>query len=56
MGTGFKMWKAGFNRSGLCIKNIKVCQDLTGEEPITVYEMFAHADEYQIGERHSQDK
>ena len=50
------MWKAGFNRSGLCTKNIKVCQELTGEEPITVYEMFAHADEYQNGERHSQDK
>ena len=31
-------------------------QELTGQEPITVYEMFAHADDFQIGERHSQDK
>ena len=40
----------------LCIKSTTVCQELTDEEPITVYEMFAHADEYQNGERHSQDK
>ena len=31
-------------------------QELTGSEPITVYEMFAHNEEYQVGERHSQDK
>ena len=29
---------------------------LTGDEPITVLEMFEHADDYQIGARHSQDK
>lgn len=29
---------------------------LTGEELITVPYMFAHADEFQVGERHSQDK
>ena len=31
-------------------------QELTGEEPITVFEMFSHSDEYQVGERHSEDK
>ena len=29
---------------------------LTGDDPITVFEMFSHSDEYQIGERHSKDK
>lgn len=29
---------------------------LTGEDPITVQYMFEHADDYQVGERHSQDK
>lgn len=29
---------------------------LTGDDPISVYEMFSHSDEYQIGERHSKDK
>lgn len=28
---------------------------LTGDDPITVAEMFAHSDDYQIGERHSKD-
>lgn len=31
-------------------------QELTGEEPITVFEMFSHADDFQVGERHSQDR
>lgn len=31
-------------------------QELTGDEPITVYEMFLHNEEYQVGERHSEDK
>lgn len=30
-------------------------QELTGQEPITVYEMFANNEEYQVGERHSED-
>ncbi len=29
---------------------------LTGDDPITVEYMFAHSDEFQIGERHSKDK
>ena len=29
---------------------------LTGDDPITVRYMFEHADEFQIGERHSKDK
>lgn len=29
---------------------------LTGDDPITVLEMFKHCDDFQIGERHSQDK
>ena len=28
---------------------------LTGEKPITVFEMFSHNEEYQVGERHSED-
>ena len=31
-------------------------EKLTGDKPITVYEMFAHNEEYQIGDRHSEDK
>jgi len=31
-------------------------EELTGDDPITVLEMFEHSDEYQIGERHSKDK
>ena len=31
-------------------------QELTGDEPITVYEMFSNNEEYQVGERHSEDK
>ena len=31
-------------------------EQLTGEKPITVYEMFLHNEEYQVGERHSEDK
>ena len=30
-------------------------QKLTGQEPITVLYMFRHADEFQVGERHSKD-
>ena len=30
-------------------------QKLTGCEPITVREMFANQEQYQIGERHSKD-
>lgn len=29
---------------------------LTGDDPISVFKMFSHSDEYQIGERHSKDK
>lgn len=29
---------------------------LTGDDPITVYEMFLHNEDYQVGERHSEDK
>jgi len=29
---------------------------LTGEKPITVFEMFSHFEDYQVGERHSEDK
>ncbi|MNC78332.1 hypothetical protein D3C75_1305160 [compost metagenome] len=28
---------------------------LTGQEPITVKYMFEHADQFQVGERHSKD-
>ena len=28
---------------------------LTGEDPVSVYYMFSHADEFQVGERHSED-
>ncbi len=31
-------------------------KELTGDDPITVLEMFEHNEEYQIGERHSKDK
>ena len=31
-------------------------EELTGEKPITVFEMFSHNEEYQVGERHSEDK
>ena len=30
-------------------------QKLTGQEPITVLYMFEHSDEFQVGDRHSQD-
>lgn len=30
-------------------------QKLTGQEPITVLYMFQHADEFQVGDRHSED-
>ena len=30
-------------------------QKLTGQEPITVLYMFRHADEFQVGDRHSED-
>lgn len=30
-------------------------QKLTGQEPLTVLYMFQHADEFQVGERHSKD-
>ncbi|MBQ9415052.1 MAG: NAD(P)H-binding protein [Clostridia bacterium] len=30
-------------------------QKLTGEEPLTVLYMFQHADEFQVGDRHSED-
>ena len=30
-------------------------QKLTGKEPITVLYMFQHADEFQVGDRHSED-
>ena len=31
-------------------------QELTGSEPISVLEMFLHSQEYQVGDRHSQDE
>lgn len=31
-------------------------QELTGSEPISVLEMFLHYQEYQVGDRHSQDE
>lgn len=31
-------------------------QELTGSEPISVLEMFLHNQEYQVGDRHSQDE
>lgn len=31
-------------------------KELTGDDPITVLEMFTHSEDYQIGERHSKDK
>ena len=31
-------------------------QELTGSEPISVLEMFLHNEEYQVGDRHSQDE
>lgn len=31
-------------------------EELTGQKPITVYEMFANNADYQVGERHSEDK
>ena len=31
-------------------------EKLTGSKPITVFEMFSNYDEYQVGERHSEDK
>ena len=30
-------------------------EKLTGDKPITVREMFAHQEDYQIGDRHSMD-
>ena len=30
-------------------------QKLTGQEPVTVFYMFSHSDEFQVGERHSMD-
>ncbi len=30
-------------------------EELTGDEPITVFEMFSNNEEYQVGERHSED-
>jgi len=39
-------------KMALCTRDF---QELTGDEPITVLEMFEHADEYQIGARHSKD-
>ncbi len=30
-------------------------KNLTGHEPLTVQYMFEHADDFQIGERHSKD-
>ena len=30
-------------------------QKLTGQEPITVLYMFEHADDFQVGDRHSKD-
>lgn len=31
-------------------------EELTGQKPITVFEMFSNNEEYQVGERHSEDK
>lgn len=35
--------------------NRRDARKLTGQEPLTVKYMFEHADEFQVGERHSQD-
>lgn len=32
-----------------------VGEKLTGDDPITVSDMFVHVDNYQTGERHSKD-
>ena len=34
----------------------KDCTELTGDTPISGRYMFDHNEEFQIGERHSQDK
>ena len=40
-------------KMAVCTEDFK---ELTGDDPITVLEMFKHYEDYQIGERHSKDK
>ena len=43
-------------REGKMAVHTEDFKELTGDDPITVLEMFEHNEEYQIGERHSKDK
>ena len=44
------------SREGTMAVQTEDFKELTGDDPITVLEMFEHNEEYQIGERHSKDK
>ena len=43
-------------REGKMAVHTEDFKELTGDDPITVLEMFTHYEDYQIGERHSKDK